>query len=110
MRALIIPIAMAFVIAPSYGQANNKNADKGQKIFEEQCVGCHGPDGHAQTEMGKKVKAADLTSSAVQQQSDSQLEKVIKDGKDKMPSFDQKLSDDEIRSVLAYIRRIGKAQ
>ena len=56
------------------------------------------------------MKAADLTSSAVQQQSDSQFEKVIKDGKDKMPSFDQKLSDDEIHSVLAYIRRIGKAQ
>ncbi len=110
MKLLTIAITSVFVVALSFGQSNNANGSKGQNIFGEQCVGCHGTDGRAQTEVGKKVQAADLTSSAVQQQSDSQLEKVIKDGKAKMPSFDQKLSDDEIRAVLAYVRRLGKAQ
>jgi cbb3-type cytochrome c oxidase subunit III len=97
-----------FAGAPTFGQSDNKNAGKGQEIFQEQCVGCHGPDGHAQTDMGKKVGAADLTSGAVQRQSDSQLEKVIKNGKKKMPSFDDKLSDEETRALIVYIRQLGK--
>jgi len=72
-------------------------------------VGCHGPDGKAQTDIGKKVQAADLTSSAFQAISDSKLESAIKAGKGKMPAFDGKLSDDEIHSVVAYVRQIAKA-
>jgi cytochrome c6 len=109
MKLLIVPIVIAFAMAPSFGRTNIPNAGKGQKIFQDKCVGCHGTDGRAQTDMGKKVSAADLTSGAVQHQSDSQLATIVKDGKSKMPSFDQKLSDAEVRSVIAYIRRIAKA-
>jgi mono/diheme cytochrome c family protein len=58
--------------------------------------------------MGKKVGAADLTSDAVQHQSDSQLEKVVKNGKKKMPSFGEKLSEDDIHGLIAYVRQLGK--
>ena len=111
MRLLLnisIIIAAFAVAAPSFGQPDDKNAGKGQEIFQEQCVGCHGPDGHAQTDMGKKVGAADLTSDAVQHQGDSQLEKVVKNGKKKMPSFSEKLSDDDIHALIAYVRQLGK--
>lgn len=110
MKLSIFPIIMALVAASSFGQPDNKSAAKGQEIFQEQCVGCHGPDGNGQTDMGKKLGAANLTSSAVQQLSDSELEKVVKSGKKKMPSFDQKLSDDDIKSVIAYVRQLGKTQ
>lgn len=109
MKLITIAIVTAFIATSLFGQSDSKDAGKGHEIFEQQCVGCHGSDGRAQTDMGKKVQAADLTSGAVQQQSDSQLEKVIKGGKKKMPSFDQKLSDDEVRAVIAYIRQLGKA-
>ena len=90
--------------------ADDKQIGKGRQLFQEQCVGCHGPDGRAQTDMGKKVGAADLTSATIQQQSDSKLETVIKDGKEKMPAFNSKLSDDEIRSVLQYVRQMGQKE
>jgi len=93
---------------PLFGQTDDRRAGKGRDVFAEYCIGCHGPDGRAQTDMSKKVGAADLTSDAVQQQSDSQLRTVIKDGKGKMPSFDQKLSDSEISSVLAYLRQVPR--
>jgi len=108
MKLSTIPIVIALGAAASFGQPDDKSAGEGQEIFQEQCIGCHGSDGSGQTDMGKKVGAANLTSSAVQQQSDAQLEKVVKGGKKKMPSFDQKLSDDEIRSVIAYVRQLGK--
>ena len=71
-------------------------------------MGCHGPDGRAQTELSKKVGAADLTSDAVQQQTDSNLMKIVKGGKRKMPAFEDKLSNDEIAGVVAYIRELAK--
>jgi cytochrome c6 len=108
MKALTLTVVFAFVGVPSFGQSGDKNAGKGQEIFQQQCVGCHGPDGHAQTDMGKKVGAADLASGAVQQQSDSQLGKVIKNGSKKMPSFNDKLSDDEVHALIVYIRQLGK--
>lgn len=85
-------------------------AADGSAIFQEQCIGCHGPDGHAATDMGKKVQAADLTSEAVQQLSDAQLAKVVKTGQKKMPSFDGKLSDNEIKEVIAHVRQLGKSK
>jgi mono/diheme cytochrome c family protein len=111
MKLSTISTTLALVVvAPFLGLSRPPQAQKGQAIFQEQCIGCHGTDGKAQTDMGKKLQAADLTSSAVQELSDSKLENVIKSGKKKMPSFDGKLSDDEIGSVVAYIRRIAKGQ
>jgi cbb3-type cytochrome c oxidase subunit III len=103
MKNFLALIALFAVIAPAYSQKNQ--ADKGQQIFQELCVGCHGPDGRAQTDMGKKVQAADLTSAVVQDQRDSQLLSVIRNGRGKMPAWSDKLSDDEIHAVLAYIRQ-----
>ena len=84
-----------------------KNSGQGVTIFQEQCIGCHGQDGRADTEMGKKVQAADLTSQAVQDLSASQLEKIVKNGQKKMPSFAGKLSDDEIKAVIGYVKQLG---
>jgi mono/diheme cytochrome c family protein len=53
-------------------QSSKGHGVTGEAIFQEQCIGCHGPDGRAQTELGKKLGAADLTSDAIRQQSDSQ--------------------------------------
>jgi mono/diheme cytochrome c family protein len=36
------------------------------------------------------------------------VEKVVKHGKKKMPSFGDKLSDDDIHAVIAYVRQLAK--
>jgi mono/diheme cytochrome c family protein len=103
MKISNLAIIATVFLTPILGQAQ-----KGAATFQEQCVGCHGPDGRAQTDMGKTMHAADLTSSAVQKQSESQLSKIVKNGKGKMPSFDGKLSDDEIGGVVTYVKSLGK--
>jgi mono/diheme cytochrome c family protein len=87
-----------------------KGLSNGAAIFQEQCSGCHGPDGKAQTDMGKKMQAADLTSDEIQQQSDSKLAGIVKSGQKKMPAFNGKLSDDEIKAVVAYVKEFGKGK
>jgi len=99
-------LSAAFMLA----QSGKEQASTGEALFQQQCVGCHGPDGHAQTELGKKLGAADLSSDAIQQQADSQLAKTVKDGKGKMPAFDRKLKEDEIHTVITYIRHLATKQ
>jgi mono/diheme cytochrome c family protein len=80
----------------------------GEALFKETCTVCHGPDGKAETPRAKKLGAADLTSTEVQSQSDVKLTEVITIGKNKMPSYDGRLSKDEIAELVAYIRDLGK--
>ena len=105
MERFFLTIALLAVFVPTFAYAQKGQSAKGAQLFQQLCVGCHGADGRAQADAGKKVGAADLTSSVVQDQSDSQLSKVIKDGRGKMPTWGGKLSDDDIRDLVAYIRQ-----
>jgi len=78
------------------------------------CVQCHGTDGSAKTSMGKALNAKDLTSSQIQSSfTDAQAAAAIKDGvnKDgmtKMIAFGGRLTDDEIKALVAYVRTLKK--
>ena len=58
--------------------------------------------------IGKNLKLRDLGSAEVQQQSDDELATIIGKGKNKMPAYDGKLSQDQIHDVLKYIRLLKK--
>lgn len=82
--------------------------DTGASLFKAKCAMCHGPDGKGDTAMGKKLGLKDLGSAEVQKMSDSDLEKIVTDGKDKMPSYKGKLTDAQIDSLVKYIRTLKK--
>ncbi|PYQ31770.1 MAG: cytochrome C [Acidobacteria bacterium] len=80
----------------------------GAAIFKSKCAMCHGPDGAGQTTMGKNLKLRDLRSADVQKQTDAELTKIISDGKGKMPAYKGKLTDAEIKALVAFIRTFKK--
>jgi len=110
MRTLTYATIATLLTTSVFGQSSKEHEGTGAGVFQKQCIGCHGADGRAQTETGKKVGAADLTSDAVQRETDSNLSKIVQDGKGKMPAFEGRLSDDEIRAVIAYVRELAKKQ
>ena len=75
--------------------------------YKAKCAMCHGPDGKG-SPMGVKMGARDFTSADVQKQTDAQLTEAIAKGKGKMPAYDGKLKDTEIKDLLAYIRGLAK--
>jgi cytochrome c6 len=75
--------------------------------YKAKCAMCHGPDGKGSS-VGLKMGAHDFTSAEVQGQSDAQLAAIIEKGKGKMPSYDGKLKDTEIKDLVAYIRGLAK--
>ena len=110
MRTINCWLTAALIAIPMFAAPQKGKSARGEEIFQEQCSGCHGPDGRAQTEMAKKVQAADLTSDAVRSMSASQIAKQVHQGKGKMPPFEGKLSDAEIHDVVAYVQGLGKKQ
>lgn len=72
---------------------------EGADLFRQKCASCHGSDG-AGTALGKKLGAKDLKST---KHSRSEVEKVIADGRGKMPAYRGKLSHEEIAALSAYV-------
>jgi mono/diheme cytochrome c family protein len=80
--------------------------------WDNNCASCHGSDGKAQTKTGKKLKIKDYSDAAVQAGlKDDDMVKAITDGikgdngKEKMKSFKDDLSGDEIKDLVGYIRK-----
>ena len=76
----------------------------GASVYKVKCAACHAADGSGITPMGKSMKIRDLHSADVQKQSDAQLTTIVNDGKGKMPGYKGKLTADEVKAVVAYIR------
>lgn len=83
--------------------------------WSQNCAACHGVDGGGHTKAGKKLGAKDLTDAGTQKAfTDDAAFTAVKAGfKDasgavKMQPFADKLSDDEIKALVAYVRTLAK--
>lgn len=81
------------------GPTPEARAKEGSEVFREKCASCHGSGG-AGTAAGKKLGTKDLRSTKLQR---TEIEKVIADGRGKMPAYRGKLSHEEIATLSAYI-------
>lgn len=107
MKRILLP-ALALLALPLAAQEPPKRS----AAWMEYCSVCHGEDGHARTEEGLKKKARNLADAKWQESvSDGRLASSIKRGHDKMPPFGRKLTDEQIRALVAEIRTLpGKAR
>jgi cytochrome c6 len=101
-RVIFLTIAMAFVFNAAV------RADESAGTFKAKCAMCHGGDGSGSTATGKALKVRDLASPDVQGQTDAQISEIVTNGKDKMPAYKGKLTDDQIKGLVAYIRQLAK--
>jgi mono/diheme cytochrome c family protein len=74
--------------------------------WSQHCASCHGKDGSGSTTMGKKLGVKDYTKE--QGFSDAEAAKAIKGGSGKMKAFGDKLSDGDIKALVAYVRGLKK--
>ena len=95
--------AIAVITLASSGAAFG--ADAGT-LWAQNCASCHGKDGSGSTAMGKKLGVKDYTKS--QSFSDAEAANVIKNGKGKMKGYKDKLSDADVKALVAYVRGLKK--
>lgn len=83
-----------------------------KKLWEEHCNSCHGKDGKGRTRAGRMNKVKDFTDLEYQKTfTNKKGFKAIKegmevDGKEKMKPLGDKLKDEEIKALTAYVRRL----
>jgi len=102
-RALALVLILLPITSPL---ASAEGSAAGAGVFKAKCVTCHGPDGSGNTPVGKSLQTADLRSPEVQKKSDAELTQSISEGKGNMPAFKGNITDDEIQSVLKYVRTL----
>jgi cytochrome c6 len=99
--------SVVFIVILTLAAAGLYAAD-GAAVYKAKCAMCHGPDGAGLTAMGKSLKLRDLGTADVQKQTDKELFAWTSDGKDKMPAYKGKLTDEEINAVVTFMRTLKK--
>ena len=94
-------------ITPTVNRTPDELAEA-RTLYTEKCMKCHKEDGTGgiSTVDGKKIKAANFNSDALKKESDKDLVEEIKVGVEDegMPSFAKELSEEQIKSLVKFIR------
>jgi mono/diheme cytochrome c family protein len=77
--------------------------------YSKSCATCHGKDGRSKTLKGKLRHARDLTDARWQDEAtDERIYNSIANGKGKMPAFKGKLTNEQIESLVSYVRGLKR--
>jgi cytochrome c553 len=105
--ALLAAISLPLLAATGLGAEVGEN-------WTKHCASCHGKDGKGQTKAGRMAGVKDQTDAQYQAGlKDEKMFTSIKEGlkeaeKDKMKPFKDKLSDEEIKALVAHVRSFKK--
>jgi len=102
----LVRTGMAVLIAFFVLSLSAYAQDDTAALYKSKCQVCHGADGKGDTAAGKMVNAKDFHSPEVQKMSDAELIEAIKKGKGKMQPYAGKLTDDQIKALVKYIRSL----
>ncbi len=106
MRVRLTLALCTLVLAPA--AARGADAPARSELWKAHCSKCHGDDGKADTEEGKKKGARNLTNGKWQKTiSDDRMTRSITRGRDKMPSFGKELSPEEIKALVKEVRSLA---
>jgi mono/diheme cytochrome c family protein len=100
-----IKSATAKEMLPSQKNASRQQASV-KALFARKCATCHGSDGRGETLAGKVSGVPDLTDRKWQESIDEKrMAASITHGRGGMPSFAEKLSQNEIASLVSHVRK-----
>ena len=106
MKLILGSLVMFVLLLGSARQSAAQDAT--QTLYKMKCQICHGPDAGG-SPAGKKLAVKDFQSPEVQKQPDAELLEVAQKGKNKMPAYAGKLTDNQLTELIKYMRDLAKA-
>lgn len=98
MKVIITVVAFSLVVA----MAGTAMAQDGAALYKTKCQMCHGPDGKGSA-VGLKMGAKPFSETKA---SEKEFIEITENGKNKMPAFKGKLTDEQIKQVVEYVRTL----
>lgn len=90
--------------------ATSVRALEGAEVYKAKCLKCHGETGKGDTPTGKSMKVTSMVGDEkVLQASEAELVRAIRENK-KHKEPVKKASDDELRAVIPYIKKLASGQ
>ena len=112
MRDDLMVFAIAFGLLAAVLTCPLSAAD-GMDVYNAKCKSCHGEDGRGKAAIAKMMKldmaGLDLTDAATTSKKDADWIKATEEGVGKMKGYKDKLSAEEIKAVVAYMRGFSGA-
>lgn len=106
---MIIMFSSLFILSV---QAQDTKVRDMKRLYQNSCAKCHGSDGSATGEDGKKLKGEDFTDQKWQRDTtDEKMVEVIMNGKFfgvAMPAFKDKLTHEKAQLIVTEIIRKSK--
>jgi len=104
-RARVSLVSAFFLLltgASSFAQSS------AEATYKAKCQMCHGASGMADSPAGKSMKVLPVTDPAVKNMSEAKMVEAVRNGMGKMQPYKDKLSDGQIKDVVAYFRTFLK--
>ena len=117
-RRALAGFAAALLLLPFAGcrgnrlpeaDGSNRALAAGRAIYERKCASCHGLNGDGKTVTASRFKYANLIDGVWRGDgSQRSIEQQIRKGRDPMPRFEGKLTDEEIRETASYVLELSR--
>jgi cytochrome c6 len=91
-------IAMTTGATASYSE----DASSPRTLYVQNCARCHGANGKAETALGRKYDANDITGGV----SVNKIVRIVTNGKGHMPSFKKRLTAAQIAQIASYVNSL----
>jgi len=103
MKKLFLSLALGISLVPAIVFADGKTD------FTANCASCHGGDArtNAKRAIMLKIEPNKLYLQA-SKMNKAEMIAITKAGKDKMPAFENRLSEDQIKGIVDYIKGLSK--
>ena len=104
-RSAIILFACCLLCAPAalFAQTPAIGGLVTNPVFQKNCVKCHG-----KTAQGRHFAGPPLVSDKTRAASDDELRTVIANGKGRMPKFADKLTPEQISTLVEQVRALNQ--
>lgn len=105
---------LLFLAACGLAAVSDLRAADAPANWTKHCAACHAADGSGSTRMGRQAGAKDYRDAKVQaEMKDDAALKALKDGiqakgKEVMKPFKDKLTEDELKALIAHMRTFKK--
>ncbi len=99
-------LRVALAIGVSMASAVGFAQSPGESVYKTSCQSCHGAAGTPSPAMAKMLNVKPVSDPEIKKLTAEEMFTSVKEGKNKMKPFKDKLSDAQIKDSVAYYRSL----